>query len=76
MGTTRNLRSSEGGSGGRLGRSNMDHVDYIGDRKAAARTLRRQQNRVEVLEGLDEADASADALPQGAPTRLAARASR
>lgn len=47
MGVTRNV-PSEGGAGGRLGHSNMDHWDYTGDIKKAARAVRRREDHLEV----------------------------
>lgn len=53
MGVTRNV-PSEGGSGGRRGHSNMEHTDYTASIKAAARAVRRRQDRIEVKAQVDE----------------------
>lgn len=53
MGVTRNV-PSEGGAGGRLGHSNMEHWDYTGDIKKAARAARRRADRAEIEERLTQ----------------------
>jgi len=44
----------DGGQGGRLGHSNMDHWDHTEEVKAAARKRRRFKARADIVEGLIE----------------------
>ena len=48
------LRRSEGGMGGRLGRSNMEHSDHQSDIKEQAKHARRQNDTYEIEEHIQE----------------------
>lgn len=48
--------SSEGGSGGKRGHSNMEHWTYTGEIKDAARSARRRGDSQSVEAGLEETD--------------------
>ncbi len=49
---------SEGGAGGKRGQSNMEHHAYTAEIKGAANVKRRQTDRSEVKQQVDDADVS------------------
>ncbi len=50
----------DGGQGGKLGHSNMNHWDYTEAIKAASRKLRRHQAKQDVAQGLAEFEKDTD----------------
>lgn len=57
-------RPTEGGSGGKLGHSNMEHWEYTEEIKKATKVRRRNNDKEEIRQAVDEFEKNKNKNPK------------